>query len=200
MEVPVPQNANLTSPDGKIAVEVKLSPEGAAQYRILREGKPVLETSRLGLVRDDADFTTGLKVAAPSTRTVVKESYELLTSKRRVNHYHAIRETHHFATAAGKKMDVVFQVSNDGIAFRYVFPEQSGELRRIAREATSFKTLPGTVGWLQPMSVPKTGFAQTNPSYEEDYRREIAAGTPSPTGRACPCTSTAPACSTRSSL
>lgn len=35
-------------------------------------------------------------------------------------------------------------------------------------------------GWLQPMSVAQTGWANTNPSYEELYRVGVPAGTPSP--------------------
>ena len=52
----------------------------------------------------------------------VEDRYEILTAKRRVNNYRANRKVFHLETAAGAKLDVVFQVSNDGVAFRYLFP------------------------------------------------------------------------------
>jgi hypothetical protein len=171
--------AQVTSPDGKIAVWVEWTDEGAARYRVTRDGQEVLAPSRLGLVRDDADFTKGLRMAPAPTSEQVSDTYELPTIKRLHNTYKANKQTFHFTTADNKKLDIIFQVSNDGVAFRYLFPEQSTETRKINEEVTSFKTLPGTVAWLQPMSVAKTGFERTNPSYEENYQREIPVGTPS---------------------
>lgn len=171
----------VASPDGKLRITVGLSPDGSPHYDVALNGQPVLQRSKLGLVRDDADFTKGLKALTAAPPESITDTYESLTSKRRLNAYKANKQVFHLATANDKKLDITFQVSNDGAAFRYTFPEQSAETRKISEEVTSFKTLPGTLAWLQPMSVAKTGFAQTNPSYEEDYRREIAVGTPSPT-------------------
>ncbi|MBC7588232.1 MAG: glycoside hydrolase family 97 N-terminal domain-containing protein [Chitinophagaceae bacterium] len=39
---------------------------------------------------------------------------------------------------------MVFQVSNDGVAFKYQFPEQDNILKKITAEATSFHFLNGT--------------------------------------------------------
>ncbi|WP_188816419.1 glycoside hydrolase family 97 N-terminal domain-containing protein, partial [Hymenobacter cavernae] len=38
-------------------------------------------------------------------------------------------------------------------------------------------------GWLHPHAKAQTGFANTQPSYEENYQRGIAAGTPSTIGQ-----------------
>lgn len=173
----------LRSPDGKIAAEFALrASDGAPLYRVWRNGQAVLRDSQLGLVRDDADFTRGLALLASSAVDCVEDRYELLTGKRRVNVYRANRQVHHLATAAGQKIDVEFQVSNDGVAFRYVFPEKSAAPRAIAEEASAFHFPAGAKAWLQPMSVAKTGWKNTNPSYEEHYRREIDVGTPSTLG------------------
>jgi hypothetical protein len=98
----------------------------------------------------------------------------MLTAKRRMNTYRATRRVFHLESAAGK-MDVVFQVSNDGVAFRYAFPDSSTEIRKLKEEVTSFHFLPGTTAWLQPMAVAKIGWESTNPSSEEQYAREIPA-------------------------
>ncbi|HLP25168.1 MAG TPA: glycoside hydrolase family 97 N-terminal domain-containing protein, partial [Acidobacteriota bacterium] len=164
----------LHSPDGKIAVEFEVrAADGVAVYRVRRGSQTVLRDSQLGLIRDDADFSRQLRRISSAPVTNVEDRYELLTGKRRLNFYRANRQVHHLATADGRKLDVEFQVSNDGVAFRYVFPDISAEPRTIAEERSSFSFPSGTKAWLQPMSVAKTGWKNTNPSYEEHYQREI---------------------------
>ena len=174
--------ARLSSPDGGLSVEFKLNDAHGPVYSVQRGGEVVLQESRLGLVRDDEDFSKGLKLLGMSEVEQVMDSYELLTAKRRVNTYRANRQVYHLATMAGKKMDVIFQVSNDGVAFRYVFPETSAEVHSIKEEVSSFHFLREAKAWLQPMSVAKTSWKSTNPSYEEYYAREIPVGTPSTLG------------------
>jgi alpha-glucosidase len=173
---------HMESPDGHIKVEVQLDNDGSPHYSIASAGKVVLEPSRLGLIRDDANFASGLNLESVSASERIEDRYELLTSKRRNNHYVANRQVFHFAEPAGKKLDVIFQVSNDGVAFRYVFPESSREMRKVTSEVTSFRFASQTRAWLQPIAAAKTGFGETNPSYEEIYERDVAVGTPSPTG------------------
>ena len=112
----------------------------------------------------------------------VRDKYEILTAKRRVNDYRANRKVFHLQTAAGQKLDIIFQVSNDGVAFRYFFPETNAAIHRLTEEVSSFHFLPGTRAWLQPMSVAKSGWSQVNPSYEEFYQKDIPVGTPSTLG------------------
>ena len=113
---------------------------------------------------------------------MVEDRYDILTSKRRSNTYRANRRIFHLNSQQGANMDIVFQVSNDGVAFRYLFPDSKTEAVSITAEATSFHFLPETRAWLQPMQKAKTGFAKTNPAYEEFYQKEIPAGTPSALG------------------
>ena len=112
-------------------------------YTVRRDGKPVLGKSRLGVLRDDADFTTGLSPTANYSRRLAKiekveDRYELLTSKRRNNLYRANRRVVELQTASGARMDIEVQSSNDGFAFRYVFPETDAKVHKITRELSSF--------------------------------------------------------------
>ena len=79
-------------------------------------------------------------------------------------------------------MDVVFQVSNDGVAFRYVFPDTSATLHDLREERTSFHLPADSRAWLQPIARAKTGFEKSNPSYEEHYQKDVPVGGKSPTG------------------
>jgi hypothetical protein len=172
----------IASPNGRLVVRFLLDAAGGPRYAIQLDGKPVLQDSRLGLVRDDADFSQNLKLASESGTGPVRDQYEILTAKRRVNTYLANRKVFHLQTAAGQKIDIIFQVSNDGVAFRYFFPGTNAGTRRLTEEVSSFHFLPGTRAWLQPMSVAKTGWKRSNPAYEEFYQKDIPAGTPAPTG------------------
>jgi hypothetical protein len=177
------QSASLVkSPDGRLAVEFKLNASRAPVYQIRQDGKLLLQESRLGLIRDDADFSQGFTLTGESKVEKVQDKYEILTAKRRVNDYRANRKEFHLATADGKKMDIIFQVSNDGVAFRYFFPETSMAVHSLKEEVSSFHFLPGTKAWMQPMQVAKSGYESSNPAYEEFYEKEIPAGTPSPLG------------------
>ena len=172
----------LASPDGRIAIDFHLNADGAPRYAIQLDAKPALQESRLGLVRDDADFSKGLRLVSASRTERVRDKYEILTAKRRLNDYRANRKVFHLQTAAGQKLDIIFQVSNDGVAFRYCFPETNAAIHRLTEEVSSFHFLPETRAWLQPMSVAKSGWSQVNPCYEEFYQKEIPVGTPSTLG------------------
>jgi hypothetical protein len=72
---------------------------------------------------------------------------------------------------------VTFQVANDGVAFRYGFPEKEATPRVIRGELSGFCLPSQSRGWLQPYQEP----SMWTPAYEDYYLNGIAAGTPSPT-------------------
>lgn len=171
---------SLTSPDKSLALTFEVGDSGNMYYSISKNSKVVMERSKLGLMRADGDYSNKLKLVSVSPVNVVIDRYQLLTAKRRVNSYQANKKTFHVLNAAGKKLDVIFQLSNDGLAFRYYFPEKSVDVKRITEEKTSFKFASDAKGWLQPMSEAQTGWEHSNPSYEEFYEKGIAVGKPSP--------------------
>lgn len=173
---------SVASPNGRVKVNFYLNAEGAPRYAIQLDGKSVLLESQLGLVRDDANFSSGLRLLSTSKIARVRDRYEILTAKRRINTYSANRAVFHLQTAANQKLDIIFQVSDEGVAFRYFFPETNAKKHRLTDETSSFRFPAGTRAWLQPMSAAKTGWKETNPSYEEYYEKDIPVGTPSPIG------------------
>lgn len=172
----------VKSPDGNLTLDFHLNADGAPVYMLSRNGQPVLGESRLGLVREDADFSRQLTLLSESPEECVQDHYALTGSKRRLHDYRATRRVFSLADAKGRRLNIIFQISNDGAAFRYVFPESDATIRAVSEEATSFRFAPDVKAWLQPMAVAKTGFAKTNPSYEEYHEQEIPVGTPSKFG------------------
>jgi alpha-glucosidase len=172
--------AMLASPDRHLTVDVRITPQRTLVYSIQRDGRPVLLASRLGLRLQDAELSTALGLTRTSKLRPVSERYEMATGKQRRIEYRANEQTFTVQNARRQKMDVVFRVSNDGVAFRYVVAEPRLARKRFLAEATSFALAPGAEAWLQPMSVAESGWARVNPAYEEHYQREIAVGTSSP--------------------
>ncbi len=172
----------LVSPDGSIKVQLMVSTESQLSFNVMKDETLVLDNSQLGINMPDQDFTQQLKVVGVSEVVGINESYELVHGKKKLNTYHANEKTFHVANATGKNMDIIFRVSNDGIGFRYHFPDAPDSVYQVLEENTVYHFSEGTRSWLQPMSVSKTGWKNTNPSYEEHYMEDLPLGEPSPLG------------------
>jgi hypothetical protein len=170
----------ISSPDKKITAEVLLNSSKQIVYNIQYAGKTVMQNSAMGIVREDADFATGMDWLSASEQSVVRDKYQMLTAKRTSLSYTANKKTITVQNANKDAMQIIFQVSNDGVAFRYVFPQISSTVKKITQEATTFHFLDGTKAWLQPKTEAQSGWEHSNPAYEAHYMMDIKAGTPSP--------------------
>ena len=170
----------VSSPDGHIEVQVSSTKEQTWQYSIQHSGQTVVYPSSLGLVRDDENFHSGLVLVNTSPVQKISDRYSLFTGKKKQVSYQANKRVLQLKSSKGKRMDIIFQVSNDGVAFRYHFPDKENSTRSILEEKTGFQFDSLTKAFLQPMSEAKSGWEKTNPAYEEHYRKNIAVGTPAP--------------------
>lgn len=170
----------VESPDKKIKISISIEANGKPFYRVKYMNDIVLQDSKLGLIRDDADFSENLKLISSSPVQKLTDHYQLLTAKKYSISYSANKKVFHFRNDTGELLDIVFQVSNDGVAFRYEFPKKSTDIKKITSEITSFHFSDGTRAWLQPKTEAQSGWEHSNPSYEAHYTMDIATGTPSP--------------------
>lgn len=168
----------LSSPDGQLQVDVSVNAEQQLVYKVQRAGQPVLLASRLGLVLEQGDFANGLKLVATSPVKLHREQYTLAAGKKSSVQYRANEQRFTVANAAGQKLTLTLRASNDGLALRYTV-DGAGQ-KTFKDELTSFAFAPEARAWLQPMSVAKTGWKRTNPSYEEHYQADIPVGTAAP--------------------
>jgi hypothetical protein len=116
----------MNSPDGKISVHFWVSSDKYAHYRVEFSGTAILGESKLGIVREDEDFSKDLTLESISGVEAVKIGYEMMQGKRRRCSYAGNRRIFHLKNSSGAKMDIIFQVSNDGVAFRYYFRNPDG--------------------------------------------------------------------------
>ncbi|HEY4082472.1 MAG TPA: glycoside hydrolase family 97 catalytic domain-containing protein [Burkholderiaceae bacterium] len=177
LAVPVLAHA-LGSPDGQLQVDVSVNDQQQLVYTVQRAGQPVLLASRLGLVLEQGDFANHLRLGSSSPVKVHREHYTLAAGKRSQIDYLANEQSFAVANAAGQRMTVTVRASNDGVALRYEVPGPGH--KQFKDELTGFAFPADTRAWLQPMSVAKTGWKRTNPSYEEHYQADIPVGTAAP--------------------
>ncbi|MEJ5352506.1 MAG: glycoside hydrolase family 97 catalytic domain-containing protein [Melioribacteraceae bacterium] len=171
---------SVKSPNQKLVVTFCLTPQGEPVYSISHTGVIILKESRLGVVRSDGDFSKNLSMDSASNEMTVSENYTLLHGKRRNCQYVANRRVFYLKNKDSKQIEIIFQVSNDGVAFRYYFPEKTDTLVTIYKELTTFHFDLSTKAFLQPCPDSRTGWCFTQPSYEEYYQIDIPVGTPSP--------------------
>lgn len=178
-ETALAKQITTPSPDGKLQVSFETDKQGRALYSITLAGKTVLKPSRLGLVLDNGSFAENLTLVSASEPEKITDKYSMLLGKKRNCVYQANRRTFVLKNDKGQKIQAIFQVSNDGSAFRYVLPESSEKIRSVIQEKTTFAFAPATVSWLHPMQPGKSGWNKTQPSYEEYYICEQPVGKPS---------------------
>lgn len=170
----------ITSPDKKITVQVSVNSEGAIKYSVRYLDAEVLRTSSLGIQTATVDFSKGNNLLGATPVQVVNDTYNLSYGKKKQSSYKANKRTVQFKNNNGKALDIIFQVSNDAVAFRYQYKEGNNFIDNITNELTSFHFPATAKAWLQPMQVSKTGWEQTNPAYEEHYVQDVPVGTKSP--------------------
>ena len=154
----------IKSPDSKITVNVWLTSNGELVFSVIHSGNTILKNSKLGIIRSDEDFTTGLKIDSVSKADFVSDKYTLLHGKRMNCSYDANKRILYLSNQNKKILEIIFQISNDGVAFRYHFPEQSEHVKKIYKEVTSFHFDISTKAFLQPCPDARTGWNYTQPS------------------------------------
>ena len=173
----------ISSPDQSIRVDFKVDSTGIPMYSVYKDDHLVLEPSVLGLKTDRVDLTKGLQIASLRPIEKVTDHYSLLSDKRSDCHYEANRGVIQFAPVDGTQLSIIFQVSTDGVAFRYLLEGDSVEVETVLQENTSFNFQADAKAWLHPHAVAQSGWANTQPSYEEHYQMDIPVGTSSTFGQ-----------------
>lgn len=147
------RSARVGSPDARIGVEVTTDNEGRASYAVSRDGRAVIAPSGLGMMFTDAPkFERNLSIVDPRTRSH-DERWELPWGERRHmrDHHNELRLTLAETSGPKRRFDVVFRVFDDGVGFRYEFPQQPGlERLSIAEELTEFDIAQAATAWWIP--------------------------------------------------
>ncbi|GAO31842.1 alpha-glucosidase SusB [Geofilum rubicundum JCM 15548] len=129
----------LKSPDGHVVLQFEVK-QGVPVYQLSFNKQAVIEESRLGLeLKDMEDLLDGF-VLENTERSAFDETWEPVWGEWKSirNHYNEMAVTLN-QPSTNRKMTVRFRLFNDGLGFRYEFPEQDELIYFVvAEERTQF--------------------------------------------------------------
>ncbi len=165
-------DTTLHSPDGRIAFV--LQPENMT-WQVTLDSIVALGPSPFGITREDQDFSTGLEMIGVKDSSI-EESYTLKTGKQRTYQVSAREKSFQFKNQAGARMDLIVRAYEEGIAFRYFFPDIEAEPKTVIGEQTGFRLPFGSKVW----AMPYDSVTQYTPAYENYFTNGTMVGQPSP--------------------
>ena len=167
------KETKVCSPNGKLVVTVS-DGGGRVSYSVALDGRQMVLPSQLGFKADFGDFTQGLSIKNENEETISK-GYDMWQTKQKHHLYVAKQLTLDVENARQQKMSVVFSVSDNDVAFRYLIPRQKKDNPKcavISEEATAFLLPDQTTTFICPQIDPMKGWERTKPSYEEEYKAD----------------------------
>ncbi len=124
----------VLSPGGRVSLTFRLAAGGVPTYQVNYKERPVILQSRLGLELakdkhaskgiEETDLMDGFEVAETKTATF-DETWKPVWGETATirNHYNELAVTLS-QPSSGRRMTIRFRVYDDGIGFRYEFPQQ----------------------------------------------------------------------------
>ncbi|WP_111308209.1 glycoside hydrolase family 97 protein [Confluentibacter sediminis] len=130
----------------------------------------VIQKIDLGISRNDQDFSKDLKFLKASKPLSVKDQYTSLHGKRSQRTNSANEIVLYFENPSKAKLNVIVRAYNDGITFRYEFPEKNGTFT-IKDELTAYKVADSTKRWLEKFDLSNEGLYDTmnDASMQQDW-------------------------------
>jgi len=121
------QAQEISSPDKNLSLKFELNASGTPTYQLKYKKKDVIKTSKLGLeTKDVPSFLTGFTVLK-SEQTTADESWNPVWGEQKTirNHYNELLVTLSQKAEKDRFIRIRFRLFNDGLGFRYEFPEQA---------------------------------------------------------------------------
>lgn len=136
----------------------------------------VIGNSTLGIERNDQKFVNNLEFVQQSDVKTIDETYQMMIGRQSGFRNFANETSLTFKNKKGALLQLDCRVYNDGIAFRYVFPEQSDKKYTVKKELTTFRFSTAGKAWIQPYDKP----TKWTPGYEKYYENAVTIGSASP--------------------
>ena len=163
----------LTSPDGNYQMNFSLTGDGSPLYTLTYKGKEVIKQSKLGIElkpeginRDFDDFSPeGATIEQKEARTSLYNNFSIANTRNSAfdetwqpvwgetkdirNNYNEL-EVSLKQQITGREMVIRFRLFNDGLGFRYEFPQQQNLTYFIIKEERTQFAMTGdhTAHWL----------------------------------------------------
>ena len=142
---------SLESPDGNLRLEFRLKDGDKPQYRLYYKGKTVVDWSRMGFQLNDSGLHDWFEQCGEE-RAEIDESWSPVWGEESLIRNHCnelvvkLRQT-----SSDRRMNLRFRLFDDGLGFRYEFPEQKNLIYFvITTELTEFAMTGDHTAWWIP--------------------------------------------------
>jgi len=141
------------SPSNKVKLNFALSGEKQPSYSVYFNDKPIINPSTLGFdFKDMESLGKGMRIDSVQTREF-NERWEMPWGEQRyvTNHFNEFKVFLIESKDLERRFTIVFRVFDDGVGFRYEFPEQENlKDVTIIDENTQFNLTGNHMCWWQP--------------------------------------------------
>jgi hypothetical protein len=116
----------VMSPDKTVSLTFSLSAKGEPLYALTYKNKPVIKESKLGVdTKDVPTMLDGFAIDKAETATFDETWAPVWGEQKSIrNNYNELLVTLSQKSVSGRYIRIRFRVFNDGLGFRYEFPEQ----------------------------------------------------------------------------
>ncbi len=158
------QKVTVKSPNNKNSVDLFCLQNGntgnwylKVSYSNENETSEAIPKIDLGISREDQDFFKELTFLKAGKPVFIKEEYTALHGKRLQRSNSANEIVVFFENPSKAKINLIIRAYNDGIAFRYEFPEKEGSF--VVKDEFTAYTIPGdNQRWLEKWNRANEGF------------------------------------------
>lgn len=141
----------LRSPDGNFTLKFSVESGGVPTYSLAYKGKDVIRPSRLGLqLKKDTSLTNGFDLAGTNTSSFDETWTPVWGEVKTIrNHYNEMAVTLN-QKVTNRQMIIRFRLFDDGLGFRYEFPEQKALTYFVIKEERTQFAMAGnhTAFWI----------------------------------------------------
>lgn len=145
-------NSEITSPENKNTIRFELI-DGVPYYSVKHGETEVISPSKLGFVfKNQDELTSGFEMIEAETSSF-DETWEQVWGEKQFirNSYNQLAVTLQETAGNKRKLEIQFRAFDDGVAFRYLFPEQGiSDSLFIMDEVTEFNLAHGGDAWWIP--------------------------------------------------
>ncbi len=139
------QAQTLLSPDKNLTLNFSLTPNGVPVYELSYKNKPVIKKSNLGIeTKDVTSFIEGFSIKNSKTNTFDETWQPVWGEQKNIrNNYNELAVTLEQKAEKDRFIIIRFRLFNDGLGFRYEFPEQTNLTYFVIKEEKTQFALAG---------------------------------------------------------
>jgi len=149
-QAPRQTETHVSSPDQSISLNFYLNDKGQPVYNVTKGSDTIITNSILGFKAQELDFSENFSILKSET-TKFSETWETVWGQSSAieNTYNGL--TLYLKNEVGNLMNIAFRVFDDGVGFRYEFPEQGNhQALVISDELTTFGMSENHTTWWVP--------------------------------------------------